>query len=148
MKVKIRVITDGCMPVRAEGGDWYDLFCARDTLIPSSTRYELNPKPTMIPLGVAMEIPENMCAIVAPRSSTPGKHGIVMANSIGVIDNQYKGPNDEWQFPAYGIQARGGVIKKGTRIAQFTLIRKRNIEFVESDLEENADRGGFGSTGL
>lgn len=146
-KVKINVLTDGCMPVRAEGGDWYDLICAEDTIIPSCHTHALGADPVMIPLGVAMEIPENMCAIVAPRSSTPKKHGIVMANSIGVIDNMYKGPNDEWQFPAYSVLARGGFIKKGTRIAQFTLIKKRDIEFVENDLSCNDDRGGFGSTG-
>lgn len=94
-----------------------------------------------------MEIPENMCAIMAPRSSTPKKHGIIMANSIGVIDNMYKGPNDEWQFPAYSVLARGGFIKKGTRIAQFTLINKADIEFDECDLSKNENRGGFGSTG-
>lgn len=146
-KVKINVLTEGCMPVRADGGDWYDLFCAEDTIIPSFHAHALGQGPVMIPLGVAMEIPKNMCAIVAPRSSTPSKHCIVMANSIGVIDNMYKGPNDQWMFPAYGIQARGGFIKKGTRIAQFTLIKKRDIEFVESNLTENDDRGGFGSTG-
>ena len=94
-----------------------------------------------------MEIPEDMCAIIAPRSSTPKKHGIIMANSIGVIDNMYKGPDDQWMFPAYSISARGGFIRKGTRIAQFTLIEKRDIEFVEDDLLSNDNRGGFGSTG-
>lgn len=148
MKIKIKVLTDGCMPVRAEGGDWYDLICAEDVILPSCNVHTLNPSPVMIPLGVAMEIPENMCAIVAPRSSTPKKYGIIMANSIGVIDNMYKGPNDEWHFPAYSIQARGGFIAKGTRIAQFTLIKKRDIEFVEDDLTGNDDRGGFGSTGV
>lgn len=146
-KVKIKVLTEGCMPTRAKGGDWYDLVCAKDIIIPSCHTYALNPKPTMIPLGVAMEIPENMCAIIAPRSSTPGTHGIIMPNSIGVIDHMYKGPNDEWHFPAYSVLARGGFIKKGTHIAQFTLIKRRDIEFVEDDLSGNDNRGGFGSTG-
>lgn len=146
-KVKIKVLEEGCMPQRAEGGDWYDLFCAEDTILPICHSYALNPDPTMIPLGVAMEIPEDMCAIMAPRSSTPKKHGVIMANSIGVIDNMYKGPNDQWMFPAYCILARGGFIKKGTRIAQFTLIKRSDIEFEESDLMHNDDRGGFGSTG-
>ena len=146
-KVKIRVITDGCMPVRADGGDWYDLFCAEDVILPSCHSHSLGHEPIMIPLGVAMEIPEDMCAIVAPRSSTPKKHGIIMANSLGVIDNMYKGPNDQWMFPAYSILARGGFLRKGTRIAQFTLIKKRDIEFIEDDLVSNDNRGGFGSTG-
>lgn len=146
--VKIKVITEGCMPRRADDGSWYDLFAAEDVIVPSASQFALNSSPTMVPLGVAMEIPEGMSAIIAARSSTPGRHGVYMPSGIGVVDSSYKGPGDQWMFPVYSINARGGFIHKGTKIAQFTLIRKHDIEFVEDNLEGNTNRGGFGSTGM
>lgn len=141
--MKIKLFEPECMPVKAEGGDWYDLKAAENMWVMPNRE-----EPVMIPLGVAMEIPEDMFAMVVPRSSTPKKHGILMANSVGIIDSAYNGPCDQWYFPAITTRKRGSLIKKGTRIAQFHLFKKNpEIEFEESDLEHNTNRGGFGSTG-
>ena len=99
-----------------------------------------------IPLGVAMELPAGYEAIIAPRSSTFKKWGIMSVNSIGIIDNSYKGDNDEWGFPV--IAFRETIIYKNDRICQFRI--QKNME--EVTLKEvaslnNKDRGGFGSTG-
>ena len=100
----------------------------------------------LISLGVSMEIPDGYDAIVAPRSSTPGRHGIIMANSIGVIDNSFNGDGDIWRFPALAF--RETVIPAGTRIAQFRIFRNQSeITFRAVDKLGNADRGGIGSTG-
>lgn len=120
-------------------GDWIDLRAAEDTELYAG-EYK------MIPLGVAMELPLGHEALVAPRSSTFKKYGIQMANSIGIIDESYKGDGDEWHFPAYAT--RNTVIKKNERICQFRLIEHQpGVVFLEVNKLGNDDRGGFGSTG-
>ena len=93
-----------------------------------------------------MQIPPRYEAIVAPRSSTAKKYGVLMANSIGIIDNSYSGPNDIWKFAAYAT--RDTKIEKGTRICQFRLFKNQTpLSFYEVDHVDGDDRGGFGSTG-
>lgn len=124
---------------RFDGGDWIDLRAAEDINMESGEF-------KMIPLGVAMELPEGYEALVVPRSSTFKKYGIILANSIGIIDESYKGDNDEWHFPA--IALRGTHIRKNERICQFRIIRHQPlIHLQEVESLGNADRGGFGSTG-
>ena len=120
-------------------GDWIDLRAAEDITMKAG-EFKL------IPLGVAMELPEGYEALVAPRSSTFKKLGILMANSIGIVDESYKGDGDEWHFPAYAV--KDTVIRKNERICQFRIIQHQPlIHLLEVDHLGNADRGGIGSTG-
>lgn len=120
-------------------GDWIDLRAAEDVSMKAG-EYK------MIPLGVAMELPKGYEALVAPRSSTFKRYGILLANSIGIIDESYKGDNDEWNFLAYAV--RDTVIPKNERICQFRIIKHQpRIRLVEVESLGNADRGGIGSTG-
>ena len=101
---------------------------------------------TLIPLGVAMELPEGYEALVVPRSSTFKKMHILLANSIGIIDESYKGDNDEWHFPALAM--RDTFIRKNERICQFRIIQHQPlIQLKEVEHLGNEDRGGLGSTG-
>lgn len=102
----------------------------------------------VIPLGVSMKLPEGLWGLVVPRSSTPLRHGILCANSAGVIENGYCGDGDVWGFVAYAL--RDTVIEQGTRIAQFMPVRQvdwDSIEFEEVETMPYPDRGGYGSTG-
>lgn len=176
MKIKVKVLTEGCMPSIIKNGDWIDLICAEDTYLKAPQSGVLREvtndhgvvqrvrnveaEVTYIPLGVAMQLPKGFEAIVLPRSSTPKKFGIIEANSMGVIDNSYCGNNDEWKFAA--IPIRSTTIEKGTRICQFRvqLSQKANIwqklkwlfsskiKLVEVKELNNKDRKGFGSTGV
>ena len=120
-------------------GDWIDLRAAEDISLEGG-QYKL------IPLGVAMELPHGYEALVAPRSSTFKKHGILLANSIGIIDESYKGDNDEWHFPAYAV--KDTFIHKNERICQFRIIQHQPmIHLLEVEALGNEDRGGIGSTG-
>ena len=124
---------------KIEQGDWIDLRASEDVFIPKN-RFIL------IPLGVAMELPEGYEAHVVPRSSTYKNFGIIQTNSMGVIDESYKGDNDFWFFPAYAL--RDTEIKKGDRICQFRIMKKMPaVELVEVDHLGNENRGGHGSTG-
>ena len=120
-------------------GDWIDLRSAENVYIKAG-EYRL------IRLGVGMILPYGSEAIIAPRSSTPSKFGIIMANSIGIIDNSYSGDADEWMFPALAI--RDTIVNKNDRICQFRLIDNMpSVEFVEVEHLNDISRGGIGSTG-
>lgn len=135
-------------------GDWIDLYANKDMFIPEGTR-------AMIPLGVAMELPEGYEAHLAPRSSTFKTWGIIQTNSVGVVDHSYMGDNDQWHLPVYCITSKdklcdndgiaiscGTYIHKGDKIAQFRIMEiQPEIEFEEVEVLGNDDRNGFGSTG-
>lgn len=124
---------------KIEQGDWIDLRAATDI---SMNAFEF----TYIDLGVAIQLPKGYEAIIAPRSSTFKNFGIIQANSIGVIDNSFCGPNDWWKFPA--IALRNTIIRKNDRICQFRIIANQpDVDMHETSLERNVDRGGWGSTG-
>jgi len=120
-------------------GDWIDLRAAENVEMKAGDF-------KIISLGVSMKLPDGYEAHVVPRSSTFKRHGILQANSFGVIDNSYCGDGDVWGFPA--IAMRDTVIEVGDRICQFRIIQKMPpVEFVEVEHMEDQDRGGFGSTG-
>ena len=100
----------------------------------------------LIKLGVGMKLPDGYKANVYPRSSTYKNFGIILANSIGQIDNSYSGDNDDWKFPA--IALRDTIIHKNDRICQFEIQKiQPEIEFVEVEHLDAESRGGIGSTG-
>lgn len=137
--IKIKYLRDIQKIERFNVGDWIDLRAAEDVIMYGG-EYKL------IPLGVAMELPQGYEALVAPRSSTYKKCGIIMPNSIGIIDESYKGDNDEWHFPA--IAMYDTKIRKNERICQFRIIEHQPlIHLKEVESLGNEDRGGFGSTG-
>jgi len=139
MNIKIKYMTDIKPITVSDNGDWIDLRAAIDI--------DLNfLEFTYIPLGVCMELPKGYSAIVAPRSSTYKKWGIVVANSVGIIDESYNGDHDEWHLPV--IALRHTHIYKNDRICQFRIIKKSpDIEFVPVTTLGNTNRGGLGSTG-
>jgi dUTP pyrophosphatase len=120
-------------------GDWIDLRCAKETILKAGEF-------ALIPLGVAMQLPKEYEALMVPRSSTFKHFGIIQTNSMGVIDESYRGDNDQWHFPAYAM--RDTVIHVNDRICQFRIVKHQpEIEFQKVEALGNLDRGGIGSTG-
>lgn len=156
LKIKVKEITEGCMPEIIEQGDWIDLKLAEDVRFTGSEVQSRKIK--YLPLGIAMELPKGFEAYVLPRSSTPNKWNIELANSQGVIDESYKGNEDEWNYIAKAFKATE--IPKGTRICQFRIMPKMNagiltklkwlfsngVELIKVDNLNNDNRGGIGST--
>lgn len=137
MKAKIKY-HDGASNLERHGAMWDMAASETVTLRKGEVR--------IIPLGVSMQLPSGYMGVLVPRSSTCLRHGILMANSVGIIENDYSGDGDVWGFVAYAI--RDTVIEQGTRIAQFMPVRYADdIEFEEVDSMGCADRGGYGSTG-
>lgn len=139
--IKIKYFDDKIEKVKKVAvGDWIDLRIAESVMMLAG-EYRL------LKLGVGMILPDGYEAHILPRSSTPSKFGIIMANSMGVVDNSYSGDNDEWKFPAVAI--RDTVINKGDRICQFRIVKNQPaIEFEIVNTLNEQSRGGIGSTGI
>lgn len=120
-------------------GDWIDLRAA-ETVELKAGEFRL------VSLGISMQLPEGYEALIAPRSSTFKRWGILQPNSPGVVDNSYCGDDDIWQMPVYAT--RDTVIEENDRICQFRIQKKMpDVTFTEVDTLGNDSRGGFGTTG-
>lgn len=174
MKVKIKIKSPYEIKITSKG-DWFDLrYIGEDITFDGFENVKTNytdaegkkhykkrvvPKVELLNLGVAMQLPKGFEAIIAPRSSTPKHFNVLCANSIGVVDNAFRGNDDVWKFPAFVYGNK--TIKYGDRICQFriqlsqkaTVLQKlkwlfsSGIEFQYVDKLENENRGGIGSTG-
>lgn len=143
MRIKVKYFTEDIPKLSYIGGEsqsnWVDLYSAEDV---EMKKGEFR----LIPLGVAMELPEGFEALIAPRSSTFKNFKIIQANSLGVIDGSYCGDNDQWMFPAIALEDTH--IHVGDRICQFRIVRNQpSLFFFTVENLNNKDRGGIGSTG-
>ena len=121
-------------------GDLIDLRAA-ETVEMKKGEYKL------IPLGIGMILPEGYKANIYPRSSTYKNFKIILANSVGQIDQSYSGNNDQWHFPAIALEDT--VIHKNDRICQFEIQKiQPEIEFIEVEQLNEVSRGGIGSSGV
>lgn len=139
--IKIKYFTDAIDKLDYIDGksDWIDLRAAEDIAIKAG-EFKL------IPLGVAMKLPDGYEAHIVPRSSTFKNFGIIQTNHQGVVDGSYCGDNDQWYMPAYAV--RDTNIHVNDRICQFRIMENQpKICFDEVEHLEGADRGGFGTTG-
>lgn len=102
----------------------------------------------IIDTGIAMEMVDGWFNYLVPRSSNFLKYGIMLTNSVGVIDNSYKGNNDTWKAVFYCT--RDAVISSDAMLLQFQPIKDtlHQFEFKFVDSLDNEDRGGYGSTDL
>ena len=137
-------------------GDCIDLYISSFTFIntPEDMRLvgNLNQCSTYIPkgsvircwLGVSMQLPEGYEAHVYPRSSTFKKKGLLLSNSVGIIDNSYASDRDVWQAIFYAT--KDTTMDYGDRLLQFRIIENQpTIIFDEVESLENVEqRGGFG----
>ncbi|OGZ52598.1 MAG: hypothetical protein A3B25_04040 [Candidatus Ryanbacteria bacterium RIFCSPLOWO2_01_FULL_48_26] len=141
MKIKItRVERDLPLPdYHTEGAVAFDFYSRVDTTLAPREK-------KILPSNFIIEVPVGHVLIVAARSGTP-KKGIMLANNIGLIDQDYHGPADEigiwvWNFTDAPIE-----IKRGDRIAQGLIVPIVRAEFEEVAQIKESSRGGFGSTG-
>lgn len=173
IKIKYRLITEGCEPFNHDAGDWIDLKSAetvtfvapqagvrkRETIdgeVVSHRDVKFDTK--LVDLGVAMELPKGFEAQILPRSSSP-KMGYIQPNSEGVIDNIYKGNDDQWRYWVTAL--KDTTINKGDRICQFRIQLSQKatvwqkikwffssgVELVRVDELKGKNRGGYGTTG-
>ncbi len=139
--IKIKYFSDDIEKLTYIDGksDWIDLRASEEVELKAGEF-------RLIPLGVAMQLPEGYEAHLVPRSSTFKTWGLIQTNSMGVIDCSYSGDNDMWRMPVYAT--RDTIIHVNDRIAQFRIMENQpKILFDEAEHLDSVDRGGFGSTG-
>ena len=99
-----------------------------------------------IPTGIAIEPPCGVVSVICARSGLATKHGIALANGIGVVDSDYRG---EIIVALVNHSSEGYIIKPMDRIAQMMFMPYYFAEFkIATELSETQrNNGGFGSTG-
>ncbi len=142
MKVKIfRKDKSVSIPdYQTAGSVAFDLSPSEDAVIPP---HEIR----LIPTGLVICPPPGHMLVIAARSSTPLKKGLMIANGIGIVDQDYCGPDDEIKLQLFNFTDKPVEIKKGDRIAQGLFLKLDRIEFEEAPQLDSKSRGGFGSTG-
>ncbi|MGN0484532.1 MAG: dUTP diphosphatase [Lachnospiraceae bacterium] len=141
-KIRIKYFGEHVEKLRYIDGksDWIDLR-AMETVELKKGEFKL------IPLGVAMELPEGYEAHIVPRSSTFKNYGLIQVNSCGIIDGSYCGDEDMWRMPVYAT--KDTIIQANDRICQFRIVENQpQIQFEEVESLGNENRGGFGTTGV
>ena len=101
----------------------------------------------LIPANTIIEVPEGHMLMIAPRSSTPRKTGLCFPHSIGIIDQDFCGEEDEIQIQVMNFTDKPVTIKKGDRIAQGLFVKIEKAEWIEVTEITAKTRGMFGSTG-
>ena len=142
-KVPVKILREGAaLPTygtaSSAGADLRACLDAPVVLAPGETR--------LIPIGIAMEIPEGYVGLVFARSGLASRRDLAPANKVGVVDSDYRG---EFFVPMRNHGAQPQTIEPGERIAQFILTPYLTAQFFETETLTDTARGegGFGSTG-
>ncbi len=149
------------LPVRkTKNSVGYDVEAAEDTVIPSiwknifgnfskfikGDKEYLEIKPTLVKTGIKSYFGEDEVLMLANRSSNPGKKGLILANSLGIIESDYYGNPDNdghLMYAYYNFFPVDITIKKHDTIGQAYF---QNFLKVDNDIAEGVRTGGFGST--
>jgi len=142
LQVSIKRIDESLpLPVyETTGSVGFDFLAREDTLIQSK---QLG----LVPGNVIVEVPEGHMLMIASRSSTPRKKGLLTPHGIGVIDHDYCGPKDEVLIQVYNFTNQDVTISKGDKIAQGIFVKIEKVRWQEEASTKKESRGGFGSTG-
>ena len=137
---RISSYPNAALPQRAtKGAAGYDFECVEDIQVqPHSI--------SLIPTGIKCQIDDGYYLQLALRSSAPKKKGLMLANSIGIIDSDYyNNPDNEGHimFQVYNFTDKPVLIKAGERIGQGVFIK---YAITDDDFADNIRQGGFGST--
>lgn len=139
--VKVKKLNDQAVIPKyaSETAAGADLYSTSHTMIQPGTCVK-------IPTGLAMEIPDGWFGAIFPRSGLATKKGLRLANSVAVIDSDYRG---EVLVPLYNDSPYPQEIGEGIRIAQMIIMPCPRISYIEVEELNETDRGsgGFGSTG-
>ncbi len=132
------------LPVRkTKASAGYDVEAAEDTVIEP---FKPGDNPTLVKTGLKAYMPEDEFMMLCNRSSNPKKKGLVMANSVGIIDSDYYGNPDNdgaFMFAFYNVKNESITIKKGEAIGQAIFMK---YLIADNDNADGVRTGGFGST--
>ena len=138
----MKVSENATIPKRAtEGSAGIDLCACIDEEIVISPRDIVK-----IPTGIAVSVPNSYVSLLFARSGLSTKHGIGLANSVGVVDSDYRG---EVIVALINNDKEPYTITPNERIAQLCVMPVAILPIVEYESLDDTERGdgGFGSTG-
>ena len=144
MELKIKKLKENAkIPQRATNGSaGMDLYaCIAESVTLAAGQL------TVIPTGIAIELPDNTCAaFLYARSGLGVKHGICLSNGVGVIDSDYRG---EVCVGLCNVSDKPYVIEPFERVAQMVIAPVLTPDITEVDELSDTARGegGFGSSG-
>ena len=142
MRVQITRV-DPTLPLpqyATSGSVGFDLITRTDTTIAPGQM-------GLVPANVIVTVPPGHMLLIAARSSTPRRTGLVVPHGVGIIDRDYCGPEDEIRVQVWNPTDRPIVVRRGDRIAQGILVKVATAEWGETEQADAPTRGGFGSTG-
>lgn len=123
------------------GAAAFDFALVEDVVIPPRSFVKVR-------TGLVIQTPPQHVLLIVSRSSNPAKKGIDLANSVGVIDSDYRGPNDEIFLVIENLTDSEVRLAANDRIAQGMIVPVPTVQLAEITGEiAEADRGGHGSTG-
>ena len=132
------------LPVRkTKNSAGYDIEAAEDVVVPA---FKPGQKPTLVKTGLKAYCEPDEFFMLCNRSSNPGKRGLVVANSVGIIDSDYYGNVDNdghVMFAFYNFKDEDVEIKKGDCIGQAIFMKYFTVD---NDNAQGERKGGFGST--
>ncbi len=140
IKVKIKTDNNAIIPkYMTNGASGADIFSNENTIIkPGEVK--------LVSTGIFIEIPEDYECQIRPRSGLSYKHKILILNTPGTIDSDYRG---EVKIIMYNLSNKDFEIKQGDRIAQMIFAPIVKAEFINDDLSSTErNDGGFGHTGI
>ena len=122
------------------GSVGFDLLCREAVTVPPG---EIR----LVAANVIVAVPPGYMLMLAARSSLPVRKGLMMPNGVGIIDQDYQGPDDEICVQVYNFTQQPVEVARGERLAQGIFVSVAQADWVEVDDIDAESRGGFGSTG-
>lgn len=142
MKITIARI-DKSLPLpqyETDGSFAFDFLARETTTIPPR-------EIALIPSNVIIQCPSNLALKVLPRSSTFRKKSLLFPHSVGLIDGDYCGENDEIMIQVLNFSDQPVTVERGEKIAQGLFVQTQKVSFSEVEKDSlGSSRGGFGST--
>ena len=142
LKIQVKRV-DPSLPLprhETPGAVGFDLLCRQDMTVPEG---EIR----AIPANVIVSVPPGYMLMIASRSSLPLKKGLMLANGVGIVDQDYQGPEDEVRVLVHNFTDRPVNVARGERLAQGIFVRVGRVDWAEVEVLAGDSRGGFGSTG-
>lgn len=141
MRIKIKRI-DKALPLpeyHTSGAVGFDIYSRID--------FTVQPKEyAMIPSNLIIETPKGYMLLMAARSGTFKKKGLILPNAVGIFDQDFCGEKDEMIIQVYNLKDMPAKIERGERIAQGIFVPVEIAEWMETEKMAENSRGGLGST--
>ena len=142
MKLMIKRI-DPSLPLpeyKTPGSVAFDVGSREDAVVPPRGI-------KLVPANLIICTPPGYMTMAAPRSSLPIKKGLTLANSVGILDQDHCGPDDELYLELLNLTDAPVEVKRGERLAQVIVVKIEKVDFEEAEKIEFPNRGDMGSTG-